>query len=201
MCPIDVDHPNFRTVKDVLATSNNDMLTIPSEVGEDVLESQESITSSGMPVLLNPNDVIGKQFALQDPSENDVMANVLDYDHVDQTCRVLIEASGEEQDMTYDDVIDFIENSDDSNPAEAFECLSGHRRKAGAWQVQVQVQVTWSDGSSTWEPLSTILVDDPVSCARYAKEHDLINTQGWKQVPAALKEGWQVHTNGSQCPH
>ena len=40
--------------------------------------------------------------------------------------------------MTYDDVIDFIENSDDdSNPVEAFECLSGHRRKAGAWQVEV----------------------------------------------------------------
>ena len=83
MRPIDEDHPNFRMVKDVLATSNNDTSTIPSEVGEDVLESQESITSSGMPVLLNPNDVIGKQFALQDPSENDVMANVLDYDHVE----------------------------------------------------------------------------------------------------------------------
>ena len=100
----------------MLATSNNDASTIPSEVREDVLESQVSITFSGMPVLLNPIDVIGKQFVLQDSSGNDVKANVLDYDHVDQTRRVLIEASGEEQDMTYDDVIDFIENSDDSNP-------------------------------------------------------------------------------------
>ena len=114
----------------MLATSNNDASTIPSEVREDVLESQVSITFSGMPVLLNPIDVIGKQFVLQDSSGNDVKANVLDYDHVDQTRRVLIEASGEEQDMTYDDVIDFIENSDDdSNPAEAFKCLSGHCRK------------------------------------------------------------------------
>ena len=121
---------------------------------------------------LNPLDVVGKQFVIEDSSGSDVMASVLDYNHVDQMCRVLIEASGEEQEMTYDDVIDFIEISDDSNPTEAFEYLSGHRRKAGAWQVQVM----WSDGSSTWEPLSIILVDDPVSCARYTKEHNLLNT-------------------------
>ena len=70
-------------MKDVLATSNNDMSTILSEVGEVVLESQESITSSDMPVLLNPTDVIGKQFVLQDSSGTDVKANVLDYDHVE----------------------------------------------------------------------------------------------------------------------
>ena len=80
-------------MKDVLATSNNDMSTILSEVGEVVLESQESITSSDMPVLLNPTDVIGKQFVLQDSSGTDVKASVLDYDHVDQKCHVLIEAS------------------------------------------------------------------------------------------------------------
>ena len=84
--------------------------------------------------------------------------------------------------MTYDDVIDFLENSD-INPMEAFECLSGHQRKAGAWQVQV----TWSDGSSTWEPPSIILVDDPVSCVRYAKEQDLLNTQGWKRFRQLAK--------------
>ena len=134
---IDEDRPNFRMMKDVLATSNDDTVPIPSEVGEVVLEtSQESITSSVMPALLNPIDAIGKQFVLQDSSGTDVKASVLDYDHVDQKCHVLIEASGEEQEMTYDDVIDFIENSD-SNPTEAFQCLSSHQRKAGAWQVQV----------------------------------------------------------------
>ena len=29
--------------------------------------------------------------------------------------------------------------------------------------------------------MSIISVDDPVSCARYAKEQDLLNTQGWKR--------------------
>ena len=29
----------------------------------------------------------------------------------------------------------------------------------------------------TWEPLSNIIADDPHSCAVYAKEFDLLNTQ------------------------
>ena len=185
MRPIDNNHPHFRSMRDVLATPNHDSPTIPSEVGEVGVESpSESVTSSGMPMLIKPLNVVGKQFVIEGLIGSDVMASVLDYNHVDQTCSVLIEASGEEQEMTYDDIIDFIENSDGSNPMEKFECLSGHRRKAGAWQVQV----TWSDGSSTWEPLSTISVDDPVSCARYAKEHNLLNTQGWKRFRQLAKK-------------
>ena len=135
MCGIGKNHPIFCSVKDVLATSNNDSPIISSEVVEVVVESpNESVTSLGM---INPIYVIGKQFVIEDSSDKDVEASVLDYNHVDQTCRVFIEASGEEQEMTYDDVIDFIKNSDGSNPTDAFECLSGHRRKAGMWQVEV----------------------------------------------------------------
>ena len=42
------------------------------------------------------------------------------------------------------------------------------------------VKVRGSDGSETWEPLNIIAKDDPVTLAAYAKEHDLIETPGWK---------------------
>ena len=32
----------------------------------------------------------------------------------------------------------------------------------------------------TWEPLSNIIASDPYTCAVYAKEHNLLNTPGWK---------------------
>ena len=35
-------------------------------------------------------------------------------------------------------------------------------------------------GDQTWEPLSNIIACDPYTCAVYAKEHDLLNTPGWK---------------------
>ena len=35
-------------------------------------------------------------------------------------------------------------------------------------------QVEWETGEITFEPLSIIAADDPVTCAAYAKENDLL---------------------------
>ena len=43
------------------------------------------------------------------------------------------------------------------------------------WNVKIE----WEDGSQTFEPLSQVGVDDPASCAQYAKDHDLLDTPGW----------------------
>ena len=41
------------------------------------------------------------------------------------------------------------------------------------------VQVEWETGEIIFEPLSIIAADDPVTCAAYAKESDLIALEGW----------------------
>ena len=41
------------------------------------------------------------------------------------------------------------------------------------------VQVEWETGEITFEPLSIITADDPVTCAAYAKENDLLALEGW----------------------
>jgi len=41
--------------------------------------------------------------------------------------------------------------------------------------------VEWEDGSTTYEPLTTIAADDPVTVALYAKEKGLLDTPGWKR--------------------
>ena len=40
--------------------------------------------------------------------------------------------------------------------------------------------VGWEDGSKTYEPLSQMIADDPVTCALYAKEQGLLDKTGWK---------------------
>ena len=40
--------------------------------------------------------------------------------------------------------------------------------------------VEWENGEITTEPLGVIAADDPVTCAIYAKEHDLLELEGWK---------------------
>ena len=46
-------------------------------------------------------------------------------------------------------------------------------------ESQYNVQVEWETGEITFEPLSIIAADDPVICAAYAKENDLLALEGW----------------------
>ena len=41
------------------------------------------------------------------------------------------------------------------------------------------VQVEWETGEVTFEALSDIAADNPVTCAAYAKQHDLLAVEGW----------------------
>ena len=38
--------------------------------------------------------------------------------------------------------------------------------------------VEWESGEVTYEPLTLISKDDPITCAVYAKKHDLLDTTG-----------------------
>eukprot|EP00957_Ditylum_brightwellii_P053256 4038058-Ditylum_brightwellii.AAC.1 len=42
------------------------------------------------------------------------------------------------------------------------------------------VLIKWADGSKTWEPINLVGKTDKVTLAAYAKEHDLLETPGWK---------------------
>jgi hypothetical protein len=44
------------------------------------------------------------------------------------------------------------------------------------------VLVHWEDGSETFEPLTVMAKADPLTCALYAKAHDLLDTPGWKSL-------------------
>jgi hypothetical protein len=43
------------------------------------------------------------------------------------------------------------------------------------------VLVEWEKGETTYEPLQVIAADDPITCAEYAKENNILDTDGWKQ--------------------
>ena len=67
------------------------------------------------------------------------------------------------------------------------------------------MQIKWSDGSTTMEPLATIIHDNPgdaVECAKYAAEHGLLDTAGWKKLkPVARQQHRMLMVNKSkvQC--
>ena len=64
-----------------------------------------------------------------------------------------------------------------------FRAIIGHQ---GPWLVadpdwkgsKYNVQVEWETGETTFEPLSIIPADDPVTCAAYANENVLLALEG-----------------------
>ena len=49
------------------------------------------------------------------------------------------------------------------------------------WKLcKYNVLIHWETGEKTYEPLSVLAADGPVTCAIYAKENDLLLIDGWK---------------------
>ena len=64
-----------------------------------------------------------------------------------------------------------------------FRAMIGHQGPFAAtdpdWKChKCNVQVEWETGEVTLEPLSVIAANDVVTCAVYAKQHDLLALEG-----------------------
>ena len=74
-----------------------------------------------------------------------------------------------------------------------FRAIIGHQGPSLAsdpdWKgSKYNVQVEWETGEITFEPLSIIAADDPVTCAAYAKENDLLALEGWRRFRSLAKK-------------
>jgi hypothetical protein len=52
----------------------------------------------------------------------------------------------------------------------------GHPERKGSLY---NVKIIWWDGSSTWEPVTNLVKDDPVTLAAYVKKNNLQGMKGW----------------------
>ena len=74
-----------------------------------------------------------------------------------------------------------------------FRAIIGHQGPLLAsdpdWKGnKYNVQVKWETGEITFEPLSIIAADDPVTCAAYARENDLLALEGWCRFRSLVKK-------------
>ena len=80
--------------------------------------------------------------------------------------------------ISYNQLLEHSENAQDHDMGMDqelywFRAIIGHQdpdRKGSKYNVQVE----WETGEITFEPLSIIAADDPVTCVAYAKENDLL---------------------------
>ena len=103
--------------------------------------------------------------------------------------------------------------SDDNEQVWRFRQITAHqgplsrndpRYKGSKYNVLVE----WETGETTYEPLDIIAKDDPVTCAAYAKNNDLLNEPGWKRFKQMAKrktrlihESKPIQTSPSKAIH
>lgn len=152
----------------------------------------------------NPQDLVGRSF-LMDPEEDGQRHRAtitrLVENHEDKTLnaaeriKFFCSISGEEAEqlITYNQMLDYITKDEDNHDiAWKFKKIVSHQGPLEASHKDYMgssynVMVEWENGEITTEPLSTIAADDPVTCAIYARENNLLQLSGWKRFKALAK--------------
>ena len=148
-----------------------------------------------------PN-LLGRSFLLQ-PEDNGErhMAKVIDIDDHGQTLegikfKLKINKDQAEEIMSYNQLMDYIQKGTDAeeDPDSLFKCrdIVAHQGPLESTDPnhkgsKYNVMVEWESGEVTYEPLTLISKDDPITCAVYAKKHDVLDTTGWKHLKRYAK--------------
>ena len=158
----------------------------------------------------DPSDLIGRTFLLP-PEENGErhrakvtrkVVEIIDQEdgkRVENINFILDIGNGKVEELiSYNQLLEHLENAGDydmgmDQELYKFRAIIGHQGPLLAsdpdWKgSKYNVQVEWKTGEITFEPLSIIAADDPVTCAAYAKENDLLALEGWHRFRSLAKK-------------
>ena len=168
-----------------------------------LLSISDHPTSSKPFPEFNPDDLAGRTFLLP-PGDNEeslrakVTRKVVedieqaDGERVQKLSFILSIGNGKlEEIISYNQLVDHLEAAanDDNEISDnqfKFRALIGHQGPLKPtdpnWKgCKYNVLVDCETGEKTYEPLSVLAADDPVTCAMYAKGNDLLHIDGWKR--------------------
>ena len=190
--------PNYRAVPST--SDDGESKSEPPAVIQSVTDMfPPDIVSSDVKVpAFSPEELIGKSFihSIDDGTKfkATVTKKIGDMDAKNhQNIKFLIDVGdgGHEDIISYVELCDLVEEQEqkkaEGDSLHAYEDIVGHegplkptddKYKGSKYNVKIK----WNDGTTTMEPLSLMIKDDPITCAIYAKQHNLLNKPGWKPL-------------------
>ena len=148
-----------------------------------------------------PN-LLGRSFLLppEDNGERHI-AKIIDIDDHGQPLedikfKLKINKDQGEEIMSYNQLMDYIQKGtdaeEDPDSLFRFRDIVAHQSPLESTDPnhkgsKYNVMVEWESAEVTYEPLTLISKDDPITCAVYAKKHDLLDTTGWKHLKRYAK--------------
>ena len=159
-----------------------------------------------------PN-LLGRSFLLP-PEDNGErhMAKIIDIDDHGQPLediklKLKINKDQAEEIMSYNQLMDYIQKGTDAeeDPDSLFKFrhIVAHQGPLESTDPnhkgsKYNVMVEWDSGEVTYEPLTLISKDDPITCAVYAKKHDILTQQDGntsKDMPRLPKDSSEMSNN------
>ena len=168
-----------------------------------VVKSKEYMPDVNAPTF-NPKDLIGRSFLMEPQPDGTrlrarVARKIIEMEDNKEKVKFLLTLDDPDRDkiIEYNELLDIInrqvqEELENPDIMWTFKSILAHEGplKPGDPSYKgstYNVLVNWEDGTSTYEPLSTIAADDPVTCAKYAKENGLLEVKGWKRFKRLVK--------------
>ena len=189
-------------IRIALRTTTNQRLASPSGERTTLLFPIPCPQQSTNSLPLDPLDASTpnfEQFVKSQSGEDEdnpiPMANI-DIPLEDIKFKLKINKDQAEELMSYNQLMDYIQKGTDAeeDPDSLFKFrdIVAHQGPLESTDPnhkgsKYNVMVEWESGEVTYEPLTLISKDDPITCAVYAKKHDLLDTTGWKHLKRYAK--------------
>jgi hypothetical protein len=106
--------------------------------------------------------------------------------------------------MTYNQILDHIEQSKEDAIVWRFKQIAGHEgpltKNHPMWKGSIyNVRVEWENREITNEPMTTFAANDPVTCAIYAKDNNLLDIPGWKRFKSISRSQQHMFCMANQA--
>ena len=204
--PCDEDDINFRAAMiggESDPTETSEILNPIIKSRHDPVDGESNHSSTQEMPVFNPADLVGRTFLMdqqEDGQRHRARIVKLIQDHEDDVAthpdriKFMISVNDDkaEEVISYNQMLDHITRDEENTVIWKFRRITSHQGplrpehpdyKGSSYNVMVE----WENGEITSEPLKIIAADDPVTCAIYAKENNLLETEGWKRFKGIAK--------------
>lgn len=190
--------------KDALPDKNSKLRPRLKSVSQQNLPASQNPAEIRLPQF-SPAELLGMTFLKQQEDGTMIRAKVtkkindLDAEN-HENIKMLIEVGDEggyEELIGYLDLCDAIEEQhrlEKENPNAHWEFVDivGHtgplkKGDKGYNGSMYNIDILWGNGETTPEPLNVFAKDDPITCAKYALKHGLLDLPGWRRFRRLAK--------------
>ena len=110
--------------------------------------------------------------------------------HFKQITYLLLDAY--EEILSYNEIQHHLEKGENAESIWKFKGISAHqgplaKNHPDYKRSSYNIRIDWESGEQTYEPLDVIVKDDPITCAIYGRDKNLLDEPGWKRFKAIAK--------------